>query len=367
MRLLESVAGDMVPAPARPSTTRIRARLDRRALVRALRPLFALFGVLALCLLVRDAGLATLSRILRMALPWLPLVTALEVVRVGADALSSLWSLGERARAVPGRILVRAQLLATAVSALAPAGRAAGEATKAALLAPWTGAPEAAAAATTVQAVALLAGGLISIPCALAAFALSGRSTMTLALSLHAVALLGIGAAMRMGMRAQVLRAYIDRRFRRAAPVTEAFQATARATRLFPPLPIAAMFGGRVLQVVQYAILARAVGVDLTMPRALVAQGANMVSLAVGALVPGQVGVSEGAFAFSADALGIALAPAISIALLAHVLQVVFVPVGVLLPLIWRVSPPSPSPGPVGAIEGMLEQTAGPGAGSNGT
>ena len=75
----------------------------------------------------------------------------------------------------------------------------------------------------------------------------------------------------------------------------------------------------------------------------LFAQGLNLVALAVGALVPGQLGVSDGAFALSAKTLGTTTAKAMSIALLAHAMQVLFVLVGSLLPLLWKTGCPKRS------------------------
>ena len=333
------------PASSRgPASSRFGAAARQRWM-RWLRPIFALVGILALVLLVRDAGITVLRDILTAAAPWLPLVVGLEFARVGTDALATYWTLGDRARHLPTAVLMRAQLVATAVSGIAPAGRAAGEAVKAAMIAPWAGSPAATASAATAQAVTLLAAGIISIPCAVASWQIAGpRATITMALIVHSVVLIVIGTLMRYGMRARRVCALLARMSRRSGDATAAFQATVRSNHLLPGWPIAAQLVGRVLQIVQYAILAYAVGVPLTLPRALVAQGMNMVGLAVGVLVPGQVGVSEGAFALGADALGTSLAKAISIALLAHVIQVAFIPLGAFLPIIWKVRPPTGEP-----------------------
>ncbi|MGZ3457666.1 MAG: hypothetical protein ACXU86_04090 [Archangium sp.] len=92
----------------------------------------------------------------------------------------------------------------------------------------------------------------------------------------------------------------------------------------------------------QYGTLAVAVGIDTTAVEALVAQGLNLVALAVGTLVTGQFGVSDGAFALSARAFGTTTAKAMSIALLAHALQVLFVLLGSLTPLVWKARAPRP-------------------------
>lgn len=305
-----------------------------------LRFAFAGLGIVIVCTLVQHVGAGALGVILRRAAPWLPIVVGLELLRIGTDALATYAAYGERARHVSAVALARASLVARAVSSIAPAGRTAAEATKAALLAPWAGPAAATAAAATGQAVTLVSGGIVSVPCAAAAYALSGVSPITLALIVHAAALVTAGTLLRVAMRAPRLGALAGRVSARAGERVVAFQARARETSLLPPRPIAAMLLGRSIQVAQYAILARAVGATTGVSRALVAQGANMVSLSVGAFVPAQVGVSEGAFAWSADVLGATLPQAIAIAILWHALEAVFVAVGALVPLAW----PAPSP-----------------------
>ncbi|WP_239014878.1 lysylphosphatidylglycerol synthase transmembrane domain-containing protein [Archangium violaceum] len=308
----------------------------RARLLAMLRPAFAVVGLGVLVLLVRDVGTEELGKVLSRAAPWLPLVLLLEAARLALDAVGTWVAYGSRAEEVPFRSLLRAQLISTPVSTLAPAGRTAGEAMKAALVSRYTGGATAAAAAATSQAASLVSGGLISIPCALAAYLLTGTSWLTLALGVHTVALVLVGMGMRAGMRAQKLGAWLKRRFHRIATHTETFQESARGDGLLPARPIVATFLGRVLQVVQYGTLAVAVGIDTSSLQALVAQGLNMVALAVGTLVPGQFGVSDGAFALSAQVFGTTTAKAVSIALLAHVVQVLFVLVGSLTPLVWK-------------------------------
>jgi hypothetical protein len=227
------------------------------------------------------------------------------------------------------------------VSGIAPAGRTAGEATKAALLSPFAGAAPATAAATSIQAVALVAAGLVSIPCAVAAFVETGPSFAFWALVAHAALLLTVGVGMRAGMRAPSLVAFLSRRFARLARHAAAFHDTARADALLPHGQILPMTLGRALQIEQYAVLAHAVGVRVTAVSALFVQGLNLIALAAGALVPAQVGVSEGTFALAAKALETSIANAMATALLAHVIQVVFIPLGAALPLVWKVRLPA--------------------------
>jgi len=330
--------GEIRAAARAAAGRRIRARA-----MSALRLAFAIAGIGAVVLLVRNTGADALVAVLVPAAKWIPLILLLEALRLGLDGTATWLALGRRARLLPIRLLTRAQLIGAAVGSLAPAGRTAAEATKAALIAPWTGAPSATAAAATVQAATLLATALISIPCAWAAWVVSGSSWLTLSLLVHAVALFILGAGMRLAMRAPRLGRWFGGRAGRFARGAASFQDAARESPVLVPGPTAALFAGRVLQVAQYAVLAYAVGFDLTAVQALIAQGLNLVALAAGALVPGQIGVSEGAFVLSASTLGTTEAKAMAIALLAHVLQVATLPLGALTPMLWKVRRPAPS------------------------
>jgi hypothetical protein len=328
--------GAAVAVPALPGAWRQR-------LAGALRPVFALVGLGMLGLLVRQAGPRELGAVLAGAAAWLPWVALLELGRQGLDALATCTSYGAAAGRVPLRVLARAQLVGTAVSSMAPAGRAAAEATKAALLSPYMGGCKATVAAATSQSASLAAGGLISFPCALASYLLTGLSLFTVAMLAHGVLLLALSAGVRALMRAERPAAWLARRFHRWASHAERFQVTARCGALVPWRPALAFLGSRVLQVGQYAVLTHAVGIDTSLVQALFSQGLYLCALAVGSLVPGQVGVSDGAFALAAGVLDTTAARAMSVALLGHVVQLVFVVAGALTPLVWRAPAPRPA------------------------
>jgi hypothetical protein len=308
----------------------------RRRVTGLLRPVFALAGVGMLALLVHKAGPRELGAVLADASAWLPWVVLLELGRQCMDALATRFAYGAGAERVPLSVLARAQLIGTAVSSMAPAGRAAAEATKAALLSPYMGGGTATAAAATSQSASLAAGGFISFPCALASYLLTGFSLFTVAMLVHGVLLVLLSAGVRACMRAKRPAAWLARRFRRWASHTEQFQASARCGALLPWRPSLAFLGSRLLQVGQYAVLTHAVGIDTSVVQALFSQGLYLCALAVGSLVPGQVGVSDGAFAMAAGVLDTTAARAMSVAMLGHVVQLLFVLAGVLTPLVWR-------------------------------
>lgn len=304
-----------------------------------LRIAFGAAGLGVLAVMVRRIGPSAILDVLGPAWRWLPVAAVLEAGRLLTETLATYYAYGVRARVIPRRMLVRAHLVAYAVSSVMPAGRAAGEATKVALLCRYAGIPAATAAAATNQAVTLIAGGLISVPCAAAAWQLTGPSVVTIALLVHAFVLCATGFGIRAAARSQGVGGKLSRALDRFAGDPSAFSRTSREVALLPRAPTAAMLLGRALQIAVFAVLAHAVGIDVSPARALYAQGINMISLAVGFLVPGQFGASDGAFALSADPLGTSVARAMSIALLAHVLQLAWVATGSLALLVWHTEP----------------------------
>jgi hypothetical protein len=322
-----------VPAGAAAALRPVRSSLRRGLLVR-----FGVgfVGIGAVAVIVRQIGIDPLRAVLVPAAASLPLLLLVDVARIGADAVGTRLALGDRARSVPFRIFLRTQIIGNAVASIAPSGRAACEATKAALLTRWVGGPTATANATLLQSLSLVAGAAISIPCIWAALHLSGLSTLTGLIFAQAVLAAALGLGIRLATRAQKLGGFLERRFRRFAEQARQFRASARDAPLFPVAPFAAVALGRALQIVQFWLLVRAVGISASIEHALLAQGVNMVAIAAGSFVPGQLGASDGAFALSAEALGCSVASAVAIALLAHVLQVIWLGVGALVPLVWK-------------------------------
>ncbi len=317
-------------------------RVLKRWLLVGLRPVFALVGVGTLALLIHRAGARELGAVLSSAAPWLPGVVLLELGRQCMDGLATRRSYGPDAGRVPWRVLARAQLIGTAVSSMAPAGRAAAEATKAALLSPYMGGGPAMAAAATSQSASLAAGGFISFPCALASYLLTGMSLFTVLMLAHGALLVLLSLGVRACMRAKRPGAWLACRFSRWALHAEQFQASARCGALLPWAPMRAFLCSRLFQVAQYGVLTHAVGIDTSLVQAFFSQGLYLCALAVGSFVPGQVGVSDGAFALAAGALDTTAARAMSVALLGHLVQLLFVVVGALIPLVWRLPAPLP-------------------------
>lgn len=296
----------------------------------------SLAGIAAAALIARQLGLATIAAALRGSGPYVPAILALEagILACSTMALRALY--GAAAARVPPSQSVRAALIGYAVQGLVPAGRAAAEAARAALLASWVGAGTAGAAATRMQGVVLVANGLVSIPAAIVAAISVHAYWLPLAIAINAGITLALGTSLLFVARRVHVGAWLGRRFERAGAFgTELDAALQRAPGL-PWRAIAWETAARAVQVVQNGILIVCVGGVLGLVPALCAEGVHLVGAAVGDLIPAQLGATEGNFALAADALHISSASAVSVALLAHLAQLVWVLVGACVPLVWR-------------------------------
>ncbi|WP_437877855.1 lysylphosphatidylglycerol synthase domain-containing protein [Sorangium sp. So ce513] len=323
------------PPAARSATA---GRWRRRALLHAA---LGGIGLAALAMLIRHVGAAAMLDTLARAAPLLPLLVALEAARLGCETLAT-GALCPR-RSVPPAELIRIHIVTYPVMTLMPAGRAAGEAVKAALLSPHVGVPRAAAIATANQSLALLAASPLSLLAALAIGRIAGSaSPLALGVLAHAALLVGSGLAVAYAARQRAAFAWFARRFARLGHATAAFQEAVRERPPVPPRPFACCVAGRALQATQYAVLLAAVGAESGPLRALAAYGVGAAGTAAGDLIPGQVGATDGAFALAAPLLGLIASSAIAIAVLIHLLQATFALTGIAVTLAWRRRPPAP-------------------------
>jgi hypothetical protein len=291
--------------------------------------------------LVQKTGPETLGPLLLGSAPFLPLVLLLELGRQACDAAGTYYAFGEARRLVPFHLVFRGQLVGHALGHMLPAGKVAGESSKAAYVLPFVGAEIATAAALTNQAMSLVAAALVSLLSMSAAFAHTGLSILTAALFAHFVVLTVLGLAMRLAMRARALARFLARRFHRWVESAHSIEAAARDGGHLPIAPLAALCAGRVILVAEVAVLAVAAGVDLDLVGGFIAGGLEMLALAAGFLVPGQLGVSEGSLVTGAELFGATAGQALSVGLLLHVVHIFLVPVGATLPMLSRARPTS--------------------------
>jgi hypothetical protein len=89
------------------------------------------------------------------------------------------------------------------------------------------------------------------------------------------------------------------------------------------------------LQVVQNGVLLLAVHAQVGLQPALCSEALHLVGAAVGDLIPGQLGATELNYQLSAHILGVRPAEAVAIAILAHIAQLLWVVVGLLVAAFW--------------------------------
>ena len=99
------------------------------------RLVLALVGLALVAYLVREAGPDRIVRVLWRARSWLPFAVALELLQLGSDFFTLRTLLRDRKSDVPAATWVRSSAIAYAMMILVPAGRAAGEVTRATLVA----------------------------------------------------------------------------------------------------------------------------------------------------------------------------------------------------------------------------------------
>ena len=305
----------------------------------------AALGVLALVLLVRSVGVESFLAVLGASAKWLPVLFALEALRLGTEAVMT-YTVTKAVRAhVPLRELIRIHVVCFGVSLVLPAGRATAEATRAAMLSRFIGMADASAVAFCNQSMALLGGALMAVPCLVAAVVLTGFSPVVAMLAGFTCLASSLFAVFQLGARRKEVGGLVGRRFTRLGTAAAAFQDATRGLPVFPLGPVASTFASRLLQVAEYTVLLYALGRHYGVLASLLAQGVNLVGGAVGDFIPGQVGATDSAFALAAPTLGITAADGVAIAVMLHFVQVLWALIGLTTPLWWRLVARAPTIG----------------------
>jgi uncharacterized membrane protein YbhN (UPF0104 family) len=297
-------------------------RLSGGTLVRLLLGVVGLFYVVHL---IRAAGAQRVGNVLLQAGAWLPVVIALEIYQAASDFAALRAILGDDWRKVPPRTWLRSSVVAYAMMILVPAGRAAGEVTRAALLSGRLGAARAATTSTQLQAAYLSANGLLSLlELGFVATFFGARSTLALLLAGNVVfqaiisgGLLAILWDARLGRGLDRLR----RRFVRGA--VEAPPLDPAIRRKLPLKAFAICSLSRSMQLVQYGVVLHAVGGAVSAKGAIITHGIHLVGATLGDLVPNQLGVVDGIYRAFAGEMGFGAAPerALSIAFVVRAAQ----------------------------------------------
>jgi hypothetical protein len=298
------------------------------------------FGLGLVTWIVHRIGIDTVGAALSDAAPYFGLIVALEACVIGCQlrALRTLY--GEAARNLPARQLIRAGLVGYALSGIIPGGSAVAEATRATMVARYVGKGRAGAAAARMQAVSLVANGIISVPCGIAVLTVVGAGWLPLAIAINTAACFGIGFGLLAVARHGRVGAWLGRRWKRAREFGAEMDAAFAGEPIVPKPAIAWETLGRVSQVIQNGVLVVCVGGAFGAVPALTSEGIHLVAAMVGYVVPANLGATEGNYTLAAGALHLTTAASVSIALLAHLAQVVWITVGILL-FVTRRSTPS--------------------------
>lgn len=296
----------------------------------------ALIGLVAVSILLRNAGVDSVLETLWNAVLYFPWVVLLEGAILACSTLS-LWTLyrDDRHR-IPVSTLIRAGLVGYSVMGLVPAGRTMAESTRAVMLSRHVGAPRAAAAAAQMQGIVLLGNAGICVPVLMAMLLMAGISIPTglLAGNLLVTGTLGMGIFLL--ARHSRVGEWLGRWIPGIREFGEKLDAHLCSGDLLPRSALAWELCGRLLQVFQNGILVVAVGGRAGALPALCSEAIHLVGAAAGDLIPGQLGATEINYRLSAGVLRLQPVDALSIALLAHLAQLVWVVVGLLVSLVSR-------------------------------
>jgi hypothetical protein len=326
-----------------------------RLLGKVSRVVLGVGGLGLVAYLVTEAGAARVAAVLWQAGRWLPIIFALEVFQMGTDVLALRSILQGRWRQIPRATWLRSSALSYAMMTLLPAGRAAGEVTRATLFSKHVGTPRAATASTCLQAAYLSANGVLSLAACLAVasrFGLRAPLAMLLAGNVFFQAL--IAGSLLAILRAARIGQWLDRMRRRFVPgARDAAPLDPEERRRIPWRAALACSLGRAAQTLQYGIILHAVGGILTLRNAFITHGIHLVGATLGDMLPNQLGVTDGAYrAFAAD-LGFAAEPAraLSIAFVVRIAQLSLAAICVVVALLTRhaASHDGASPGSVHA------------------
>ncbi|MBI2393906.1 MAG: hypothetical protein HYV09_30320 [Deltaproteobacteria bacterium] len=291
----------------------------------AARGSFAALALVAIVLLVRHAGSDAFVASLRRALPWMPLLLALEGVRIGADLISLRSLCGADARRWPLRAWIGLHLEANAALVVLPGGRAVSEGMKVARLSPLVGRGRATALVATQHAATMLT---IALACALGALAARRVApVLALAMAIHA----GVTLAGAAALRVSLARAKVPR-FLAGATLDE-LRAAARALPFLPRAAFAAKLVNRAAQLAQLAILLHVVGAATGALTACIATGVTLLGGLLGELSLAQIGCTDAAFVAATSALSLGVGGALAIASLARFVQLTWSAVGSALSL----------------------------------
>ena len=187
-----------------------------------------------------------------------------------------------------------------------PAGRVAGEVTRAALISAHVGTGRAASASARMQSAYLFANGVLSSSaCVVAAIWLGRTNILTLLLAGNAVMMFVLSTALLAILWNGRVGRWLDGVRRRFVKVSEAPPALETPEERKVPWQSAIVATtGRASQTLQYGIILHAVGGAASIHGAFLAHGIHLVGATAGDMIPNQLGVVDGVYRTFAHPLG---------------------------------------------------------------
>jgi uncharacterized membrane protein YbhN (UPF0104 family) len=298
------------------------------------RLLFLAIGVGAVAFLAHESGSTAVRASLIEAAAVIPLLVFLEGGRIGCEAISTRWIISGAGGTVPWIPLFRASLVSYSVCIITPIGRPVGETVRAAMVESFAGPDRAALAATTNQTLTLIANAVVAAVAAILVIVTKQHSVLIAAFVLYALAACGVALAIQMVARWRGFVCWLIARMRRYRRDIAGFYRSTKRTAYIPLYPTLIMIVGRLLQAMQFGVLCYALGLGFGLDTVLIGQGINLIGGAIGDWIPAQIGTIDGAFTVAASSLGIPQAAGLSIAVMVHCIQLFWVVIGALIPII---------------------------------
>ena len=314
----------------------------RRAIVRtrklhAIRVVVALLGVLLALAVPMRLGFGAVYASLRPALPVLPICVVFELGRVVCEMFATRLALGKH---VPWGVMTLAHLGSYAAVTVFPAPRPSAEALKTTVLGEHVGVPEAASAGATLQAATFFSVGSM---CLLAAIATWG-SPLCYALLINTTLLFLLGVGLRVVMRSDRAAAALARRWPKRKDTIMRLHAVAKTGHVLAIGPSACLLVSLFIKVLEQAFITSAMGDPPTFMGSVANEGARLLGASLGVLVPGQMGVREAVFAYSAGSLGTTAAHATAVSLFTHAIELSLAMIGFAALVVFRAKPKLPPP-----------------------
>jgi len=301
------------------------------------RGLLLAVGLAALGAMIRQLGWAQIAQVMVSTARWLPLICALDLlwVFVEGGAVLSVYGRARAGISVSNWLFIT--LVHYATFMLFPLGRAAAEVTRATLVGKYVDRYRASVGVALMQSFTLLTNGMVCGVAAACVLLLPHSRILLGALALNAVVLSGLGAASYVVLRRVKVGGWFAKRFTKLTEIGPAFDAELRASRPSHKWALAFCMCGRAIQALQYGIIVFAVSDQFSFSRAWTAEGIQVVARSAGDFIPNQVGVTEGAFVFFRESLGLGALPAVamSIALVARVSNMTMAVLCIVIAQLW--------------------------------